>query len=119
MTQLDELIKDLNKATDLQKQIQDTQNDIDRLIEKVNNKIDKLVYACSDVDELAALCDAFGLDNKGYRWGWDEAHKNSFGGDTNYEKTEWCDVLSSVSIELKSFVGKKAKEKWRSNNGQN
>ena len=119
MTQLDELITDLNKATDLQRKIQSTENEIEKLVNKSRDKIDKLVYACSTVEELSELCDAFGLDNKGYRWGWKEAYKNSFEEDTDYEKTEWSDILYHVAIDLRLFVEKKAKEKWRKDNGMN
>lgn len=119
MTQLDELVKDLNKASDIQFKIQKDQYESERLIEKVSNNIHKLVYACSTVEELSDLCDAFGLDNKGYRWGWHEAYKNSFEEDTDYEKTEWSDILYHVAIDLRSFVEKRAREKWRKNHGMN
>jgi hypothetical protein len=111
--QLVDFITDLNKATDLQKSIQTTENEIDRLMNKVNNKIDKMVYACSSVDELVDLCKSIGLDISGKRGGMDEAYRNSMGGDTDYEKTEWSDILFHTSLDVRSFVGKKAKEKWR------
>jgi|WetSurMetagenome_2_1015567.scaffolds.fasta_scaffold10860_13 hypothetical protein len=119
MTQLDELVEDLNKASDLQFKIQSTENEIDKLIKRVNGKVDKLVYDCNTVEELSELCDAFGLDNKGYRWGWEKAYKNSFEEDTDYEKTEWSDVIYHVAIDLRLFVEKRAREKWRMNHGQN
>jgi len=120
MTQLlVELIADLNKVSDLQWEIQGTENKIDKLINRVNDKIDKAVYDCSTVEELQQLCKSIGLDKEGYRWGWEEAYKNSFGGDTDYEKTEWSDIKFHTVMDLRSFIGKKAREKWRSDHGQN
>jgi hypothetical protein len=111
--QIVDFISDLNKATDLQLSIQKTENEIDRLMNKVNNKIDKMVYACITVDELTDLCKSLGFDVSGKRWGMEKAYKNSMGGDTDYEKTEWSDILFHTTLDIRSFVGKKAKEKWR------
>ncbi len=104
----DDLIKNFRQAAALQKKIQKTCDDIARLERTSNSKISDMVYACSDPKELGELCDSFGLDNKGYRWGWEKAYENSYGGNPNYEMQEWCDVLYHVTIELQMHVEKMA-----------
>jgi hypothetical protein len=108
---LDDLIKDLNKADALQKKISDDQNESHRLETRAGRKICESVYECHDPEELAALCDAVGLDNKGYRWGWKDAYDNSYDGNTNYEMQEWSDVLFNTNLELKEHIRKLAKKR--------
>lgn len=108
---LDALIADLKKADALQEKIQSTQKEIHRLQNRVQRKVSDYVYACGSPDELGELCDAVGLDNKGYRWGWEEAYENSYGGDTDYNKTEWSDVLFHVDLDLRMHIEKLAKQK--------
>jgi hypothetical protein len=102
-------IVDLKQADVFQSKIQSTKDKIHGLRNGVESKISDLVYDCHDPEELGKLCDDFGLDNKGYRWGWDKAYENSNSHRPNYEKQEWCDVLSSVTQELQSYIRKQAK----------
>lgn len=102
-------ISDLKQADEFQSKIQLTEDKIRGLRSEVNSKILDLVYYCHDPEELGKLCDDFGLDNKGYRWGWDKAYENSNSHRPNCEKQEWCDVLSSVTQELQSYIRKQAK----------
>lgn len=102
-------IVDLKQSDELQSKIQSTKDKIHRLRSGVESKISDLVYDCHDPEELGKLCDAFGLDNTGYRWGWDKAYENSNSHRPNYEKQEWCDVQSTVIHELQTCIRKQAK----------
>jgi len=99
----------LRRADELEETVRETNDKIKKLRSEVDSKIFRMVYDCSDPDELGKLCDSFGLDNKGYRWGWVEAYENTYSRDVNYEMCEWHDILSSVFVELNLHVRNKAK----------
>jgi hypothetical protein len=100
----------IRKADEMQRQIQGTQDEIKCLSRFVDDQISIMVEKCHDVETLAALCDSFGLDNKGYQWAWEKAYKNSYEVDTDPELAQWHHVQFSVTIELEQHIRKLARE---------